>query len=147
MVTGSQVTDSVYAGKHYLIGIAKSNLGSVEMRRKDYRHAERLYREALARFARTLPPDHSNVGISRIKLGRVLLYQRRFAEAALESRASYDILIKQLDPGVSWLVNARKDIVAPTTPWANPRRRPGSAPSWPIHSASRPRQPRGTDPP
>jgi DNA-binding CsgD family transcriptional regulator len=49
---------SVYGSKHYLIGIAVSNLGSVYSARKDYRRAEPLYREAIDRLGRTrLRPD------------------------------------------------------------------------------------------
>jgi len=59
-----------------------------------------------------LPPDHLNVGIGRIKLGRALLRQGRFAEAAVETRAGYDILIKHANPAVSFLRAARTDLIA-----------------------------------
>jgi len=53
-----------------------------------------------------------NTGIARIKLGRTLLRQHRYAEAVAETLPGYEILTKQTDPGVSWLVDARKDLVA-----------------------------------
>jgi hypothetical protein len=40
-----------------------------------------------------------------------LLRQRRFAEAEAETRAGYNILAPQMDPKVSWLTNARQDLV------------------------------------
>jgi hypothetical protein len=46
-----------------------------------------------------------------IKLGRTLLREHRYAEAEAESRAGYDILIKQIDPKVSWLMSARQYLV------------------------------------
>jgi serine/threonine-protein kinase len=105
------IYESIYKGQHYLIGTAKSNLGSVLARRERHGDAERRFREAIAIYLATLPADHSNTGIARIKLGRSLLRQRRFAEAAAESFAGYEILFKQADPGIGFLVNARKDLV------------------------------------
>jgi serine/threonine-protein kinase len=62
-------------------------------------------------FTETQSAGHVNTGIARIKLGRSLLRQRRYREAEVESRAGYDILIKQIAPGATWLVSARKDLV------------------------------------
>jgi len=99
-----------YNDRHYLIGIALSNLASVYVKREQYPRAEALYRDVLARYEGLLAPDHVNVGITRIKLGRSLLRQRRYAEAAAESLAGYEILIKQANPGVSFLKAARTDL-------------------------------------
>ena len=63
----------------------------------------------LERYRGILADDHVNVGITRIKLGRALLRQRRYAEAAAES-LGYQILIKQANPGVSFLKAARTDL-------------------------------------
>jgi serine/threonine-protein kinase len=103
---------AVYAGKHYLIGIALANLGSVYMAQNDSARAEPLYRQALAMYAQTLPPDHLNVAITRIKLGRALLREHHFQQAEAESRAGYDILSKQANPSVTWLQQARQDLSA-----------------------------------
>jgi serine/threonine-protein kinase len=97
--------------KHYLTGIAISNLGSVYLARNDFVRAEPLFREAIALWVDTLSADHLNTGIARIKLGRSLLRQHRPAEAEAETRAGYEILHKQMSPTVSWLQNARKDLV------------------------------------
>lgn len=103
---------AVYHDNHYLIGIALSNLAGVFSARKEYARAEATYRDALARFTAALGPEHSNTAIAHIKLGRTLLGQRRFREATAESEAGYQILIKQSEPGTSFLQAARKDLAA-----------------------------------
>jgi serine/threonine-protein kinase len=93
-----------------LIAIALSNLGSVYLDEKEYSRAEATFRDVVARFTKTLSPEHMNTGIARIKLGRSLAKQRRYKEAEVESRAGYEILAKQANPNVSWLQNARTDL-------------------------------------
>lgn len=73
------IYEKVYAGKHYLIGIAKSNRASVFMRRDEWVRAEARFCESLTVYTQTLPPGHINEGIGRIKLGRTLLRQKKFA--------------------------------------------------------------------
>jgi serine/threonine-protein kinase len=102
---------TVYGEKHYLIGIAMSNLASVYVLRHDPRRAEPLYRQAIAMFTETQSPQHLNTGIGRIKLGRALVGQSRYAEAETELLAGYDILTKQTSPSVPWLRAAREDLV------------------------------------
>ncbi len=72
----------VYPGGHYLTGTALSNLASVYMARKEPARAEPLYRQAIVIYSTAQSPEHMNTGIARIKLGRSLLRQRRFSEAA-----------------------------------------------------------------
>jgi serine/threonine-protein kinase len=102
---------SVYGTKHYLIGIATSNIGSVYTARKDHKRAEPFYRDAIAMYEETQSPTHLNTGIGRIKLGSALVGQERYAEAEKELLAGYEILMKQTNPSVSWLKNAREDLV------------------------------------
>jgi tetratricopeptide (TPR) repeat protein len=102
---------AVYGDSHYLLGIARSNVASVYMARKHYKDAEHLYREVIVRFSDTQGREHLNTGIARIKLGRALVRQDRFAEAEGEILAGYDILAKQTSPTVSWLKAAREDLV------------------------------------
>jgi serine/threonine-protein kinase len=101
-----------YGPRHQFVAVALSNLSGVYQQRKQYPKAEELLRQAIAIYGETLAPDHVNTGIGRIKLGRILLRAGRFAEAAKETLAGYDILIKQTDPAISFLNAARKDLVA-----------------------------------
>ena len=105
-----EIYKKVYNDRHYLIGIALSNVASVYSARKQYPRAEALYREVVRRYDGLIEPDNVNVGITRIKLGRALLRQGKFAEAAAESLAGYEILIKQANPGISFLKAARTDL-------------------------------------
>jgi serine/threonine-protein kinase len=101
---------TVYGDNHYLLGLATSNLASSFMGRKDYHGAEVLYREAIRRYATTQGPEHLNTGIARIKLGRSLLRQSQFAAGQVETLAGYEILIKQANPAIGFLQNARTDL-------------------------------------
>src|SRR5207245_11460641 len=83
------------AGKHYYSGIAESKLADVYVETKNYKEGERLFREALSMYAQTLPAEHQLVGIARVRLGRAILRQRRYSEAENESRAGYELLMKQ----------------------------------------------------
>src|SRR6266550_7113111 len=100
----------VYAGKHYYIGIAESNLAEVYIEKKNYKEGERLFREALSMYAQTLPAEHQLVGIARVRLGRAILRQRRYSAAESEIRAGYELLMKQTNPPANWLSNARTDL-------------------------------------
>jgi serine/threonine-protein kinase len=52
-------------------------------------------------FTEMQSADHINTGIARTKLGRTLLREHRLSEAEKESRAGYEILIRQMAPGAS----------------------------------------------
>jgi serine/threonine protein kinase len=101
---------TVYHDKHYLISIALSNLAGVYANRQQYTRAEELFRDALQRYVSTLPADHLNVGIGHARLGNVLAADHRYADAETESRAGYEILIKQKNPTLKWLQMARTDL-------------------------------------
>lgn len=101
---------TVYHDRHYLISIALSNLAGVYATKKQYARAEQLFRDALQRYAGTLPPEHLNVGIGHARLGNVLAADQRYEEAEPESRAGYEILIKQKNPTLKWLQMARADL-------------------------------------
>jgi serine/threonine-protein kinase len=106
------IYSQVYGQEHYLLGIAMSNIASVLTEKRQYGEAEALYRHAIAIYERAQSPTHLNTGIGRIKLGRLLLRQARLEEAERESRAGYEILAGQASPSVSWLQNARADLVS-----------------------------------
>ncbi len=103
---------TIYGDKHYLIALAMSNLATAIAAKKDYPRAEQLYREAVRRYTDAQGPTHTNTGIAHMKLGHVLLRERRFAEAQAETQTGYDILVKQTSPTLSFLRSARKDLVA-----------------------------------
>jgi eukaryotic-like serine/threonine-protein kinase len=102
---------SIYGEHHYLFATALSNLASVYTAQKEWARAEEIFRQVIPIYTETQSEDHINTGIARIKLGRTLLRQQRYAEAETETRAGYEILVKKMDPNVSWLVNARKDLI------------------------------------
>jgi serine/threonine-protein kinase len=103
---------TAYGDKHQFVGVALANLAGVYQQRKEYPRAERMFRQAIAIYSETLSPEHVNTAIGRVKLGRVLLRQRRFAEGAKETLAGYEILLKQTDPATSFIRAARKDLIA-----------------------------------
>jgi serine/threonine protein kinase/tetratricopeptide (TPR) repeat protein len=100
-----------YGEQHYLYATALSNLASVYTAQQQWSRAEKLYRQAIPIYVESQSPTHINTGIARIKLGRTLLRQHRYGDAEAETHAGYDILRTQMDPKVSWLVNARKDLL------------------------------------
>ena len=110
-----EIYRSVYGDHHYFVAIALANVASQYMDKKDYVSAEPIFRDVIRRLTEVLPADNVNTGIAHIKLGRVLLRQNRYAEAAEQTRAGFDSLSKQMDPTVSWLRSARKDLVAEYT--------------------------------
>jgi serine/threonine-protein kinase len=107
----ADIYKEVYHDKHYLIGIALSNLAGVHQARKDYARAEAIFREVLRRYGEVLSPDHQLVGIAHVRLGQVIAMEQRYAEAERESRAGYQILVRQVDPGSRWVQTARTDLV------------------------------------
>jgi eukaryotic-like serine/threonine-protein kinase len=110
-----EIYRSIYGDHHYFVAIALANVASQYMDKKDYAGAEPIFRDVIRRLTEVLPPDNVNTGIARIKLGRVLLRQNRYAEAEEQTHGGFDILSKQMDPTVSWLRSARKDLVAEYT--------------------------------
>ena len=103
---------SIYGERHYLVAIALSNVAYVKLNRKDYAGAEVGFRDVVRRFTETLGAGNVNTGIAHIKLGRTLLREQRFADAAKQTRAGYDNLSAQTNPGISFLQAARKDLAA-----------------------------------
>lgn len=103
---------AVHGDHHYLVAIALSNLAYNYLNQKNYPRAEELFRDVVHRFTETLSADNVNTGIAHIKLGRTLLRENRFADAQVESLAGYENLMKQTNPGNSYLRAARKDLTA-----------------------------------
>jgi serine/threonine protein kinase/tetratricopeptide (TPR) repeat protein len=100
----------VYGEHHYLFAVALANVASVYTSREEWSRAEKVFRQVIPIFVESQSANHINTGVARIKLGRTLLRQNHYDEAERESHVGYEILIKQMDPKVSWLMNARKDL-------------------------------------
>ena len=107
----ADICRTVYGEHHYWYATALSNIGSVYSAEKDWPRAEKQYRMVIPIYTEAQSATSSNTGIARIKLGRTLLRQRRYAEAEAETRAGYDILRPQMDPKVTWMTSARTDLV------------------------------------
>ena len=103
---------AVYGDHHYLVAIALSNLAGIAMDKKDYPRAEQLFRDVIRRLRETLPADNINTAIAHVKLGRTLLRENKYTDAETETRAGYELLMKQSSPSTSFTHAARKDLAA-----------------------------------
>ncbi|MBA3341420.1 MAG: tetratricopeptide repeat protein [Gemmatimonadaceae bacterium] len=108
----AQIYRTVHKDKHYVIGVALSNLAGVYHKRQRYSEAEQLFRDVLRRYGTELAADHQLVDIARVRLGTALVPQRKYADAERELLAGYQILIKQSTPPPAWVESARKELVA-----------------------------------
>jgi serine/threonine-protein kinase len=102
---------SVYSEKNQQLGAAVANLAGVYADRKDYAKAEQLYRDALKLYADSLPAGHLNIAIGHVRLGGVLLSDKRYSDAEAESRAGYELLMKQSTPPARWVQTVRNDLL------------------------------------
>ena len=107
-----EIYRSVYGERHPLVAIALSNVASIDLLRERFDSAKAILGDVVERFSEAYSADDMNTAIARIKLGRALIKQGRFAEAERESRTGHDLLAGRTDPAVSWLRAARKDLVA-----------------------------------
>jgi len=108
----AEIYDQVHHGKHYLVGVALSNLADVEQRRGNSQRAQELFQRVLAVYRDVLPEDHPLQGIARVRFGHALLAAGQPAEAESQSRAGYDLLVKRKNPPAVWLTMARQDLAA-----------------------------------
>jgi serine/threonine-protein kinase len=101
---------------HPFAATGLSNLSSIEFRRERYDRAEELLRRALAIYLAALKPDHMDVGIARVKLGRLLAHAAgREGEARAELEAGLEILSSQANPSMAWIEYAKKELDALST--------------------------------
>jgi serine/threonine-protein kinase len=113
---------TVYGEMHPSVTTVIANLAHLYLEEKQYVRAEKLYREVVQRFTEELSADHVNTGIARVKLGRVLLAERRYQDAEAQSSAGYTILSKQTSPSMKFLQFAREDLAAEYTALHQPQR-------------------------
>ena len=88
----------VYAGKHYYIGIAESNLAEVYVEKKNYKEGERLFSRSpqyVCPNPSVRPPASGNrAGQARARDSPATPY----SAAESESRAGYELLMKTDQP-------------------------------------------------
>ena len=102
----------MYGEKNQQLGAAIANLAGVYSDRKDYAKSEELFRDALKLYADSLPAGHLNIAIAHVRLGGALLHDKRYSDAEGESRAVYELLMKQSTPPARWVETARNDLLA-----------------------------------
>ena len=100
--------DNVY------VGASISNIAATWLARHDYTKAERLFRDALAIYAKQPAEVDLDVGITRVKLGRTLVKELRWRDAEPELHAGYEIMNK-LAPASEWATSAREDLATTYT--------------------------------
>ncbi|WP_309671430.1 serine/threonine-protein kinase [Gemmatimonas sp.] len=122
----AQVYGAANGDAHFTVAVALSNRATVFNEQRQYARAEAIYRDVVRRFTTAQGPAHMNTGIARIKLGRSLVRQQRWAAGAAESEAGYAIVARQAEPGVSFLQAARKDIAEALSALG----RPAQAAKW-----------------
>ena len=103
---------AAYGDGNYKVAVAMGNIASLYFSEKRYPEAEQIFREVVQRFTKIYSPGNINTGQLEIKLGRTLLAEKRYREAEAQTRAGYEVLIKQTSPSTSYIVGARKDLVA-----------------------------------
>jgi serine/threonine-protein kinase len=108
----AEIYRSVYGEKSQQLGAAVANLAGLYSDRKDYAKSEQLFRDALKLYADSLPAGHLNIAIAHVRLGGVLLRDKRYSDAEGESRSGYELLMKQSTPPARWVETARNDLLA-----------------------------------
>jgi len=103
---------AVYGDRDRRTATALADLGGVYADEGQYARAEQFLRDAVRSLSAALPAGHLNIGAARIRLGRVLLQEKRYEDAEGESLAGYEIVMKQSSPPAKWLQYARGDLVA-----------------------------------
>jgi hypothetical protein len=86
------------------------NPASVCQVEKNYSRAVCVFQDVVPRFARALGSTNIQTGMAQVRLGRNLLREEKYAEAAARSLAGYDILLNQVSPDSTWVAGARHDL-------------------------------------
>lgn len=100
-----------YGDHHQFVGVTYANLASIRLDRHDYPAAEQLLRRALAVYTADQLSGSRNAAIAHVKLGRILLSEKRFAEAQSETQAGYSWFLAHAEPQDSYRSHARKDLL------------------------------------
>jgi serine/threonine-protein kinase len=111
----SRVADNyrrAYGDADYRVAVALGNLASVYQKEKRYPLAENLLLDVVQRFTRALGPENIQTGMAQVRLGRNLLYEKKYAQAEAHSRIGYEIISRQMSPDSAWISGARHDLAA-----------------------------------
>jgi eukaryotic-like serine/threonine-protein kinase len=112
---------SNYGDGDYRVAVAMDNLSGVYAAEKHYRAAETLLRDVVGRLSKSLGADNIQTGIAEVRLGRTLLHENKYGEAAEHSRAGYEALCKQTSPQTSYIQGALHDLIADYTDLGDPQ--------------------------
>src|SRR5690606_32078890 len=107
-----QIYLKIHGDRHWLLGVTRSNLGTLYTRMNRLGRAEQYFRDAIRLFTESQGSDHLNTGIARIKLGRTLLGMRRWRESIAESQAGLEILEALAAAPQGFIDAAREDLQA-----------------------------------
>lgn len=106
-----QIFRSVYEGRHFSIGVGLSGLGRVYFKQKQYGKSEQMFRQALDMFTKTIPPANINNGLTELDYGKLLLAEKRYSEAGPMLLNSYKVFLKQSEPPMEKVSDARAALV------------------------------------
>lgn len=82
-----EVSDGNY--REAQLAVAQYRLGLLAMRDGDYKSANALFKEAIARSRQPFPASHNNLGVALALAGRLELAQREFDVALKQTRGEF----------------------------------------------------------
>ena len=108
----AEVYALLYGANHRDTTIAIGNLGSLYLSEQKYAKAEEQFRDVLARYSRAPSTAPLDLGIARLRLGRTLVFEKRYKEAEAELLEGYKLVSQGNGPSTSWLQGAQADLVS-----------------------------------
>jgi serine/threonine-protein kinase len=103
-----ELNRQAYGETNFRTLVAQGNLAGVYYTQHYYDRAESTLRQVVNGYALE-SPDHLNLGIAKIKLGRALARTKKFKEAESQALAGYEIVKKHKSQ--SWIKDARATLV------------------------------------
>ena len=97
--------------ENYQTAILSADLGDAYAREANYARAEPILQNAVSVLGRTLPPDSPPSVGARIKWGRALLGQKRYADAEKQLAPAYKTLAAKPHPNAAELDSLSRDLV------------------------------------